>query len=123
MAKSAAYIFGAILAVVGVWGFIQEPVLGIFSVNTLHNVVHLVSGLLLVAVAMWSPMRSGMTLMGLGIVYLVVVVLQVVAPDLTMSLLNTDANDMWLHTALAIVFIAVGYMGRGSSASSMQAPM
>lgn len=123
MAKTVAYIFGAILAVVGLWGFMQAPVLGIFSVNALHNVVHLASGLLLLAVAMWSPAKSAMTLMVLGVVYLVVVVLQVVAPDLTASLLNTDTNDMILHGALAVVFIAVGYMGKGSSASSMQAPM
>jgi len=123
MAKTAAYIFGAILAIVGIWGFIQNPVLGIFDVNTLHNIVHLASGLLLLAVAMWAAGRVGMTLIALGVVYLVVAVLQFVAPDLTMSLLNTTAADLWLHVALAVVFIAVGWMSRGDSGPAMQAPM
>ncbi len=88
MAKTAAYIFGAVLAVVGVWGFVQNPVLDIFAVNTLHNIVHLASGVLLLAVAMWYGARAGMALIVLGVVYLVVAVLQLAAPDLTASLPN-----------------------------------
>lgn len=124
MAKTASYIFGAVLAVVGVWGFVQNPVLDIFAVNTLHNVVHLASGLLLLAVAMWWADKAGLALIVLGAVYLVVAILQLVMPELTMSLLNTSPEDLWLHVALAVVFIAVGWMGKGeSSSASMQAPM
>jgi hypothetical protein len=118
MAKTAAYIFGAVLAVVGVWGFFQNPVLDIFTVNTLHNIVHLASGLVLLAAAMWG--RSVMALMTLGVVYLVVAVLQFVMPDLTASLLNTNSTDLGLHVALAVVFIAVAWMSKGSSAPAGQ---
>lgn len=115
-------MFGAVLAIVGVWGFVQNPVFDIFAVNTLHNLVHLASGLLLLAVAMWAPGKTAWTLIVLGVVYAAVVVLQLVAPDLAVSLLNADMADLWLHVALAVVFIAVGWAGKGS-APAMQAPM
>jgi uncharacterized protein DUF4383 len=119
MAKTAAWIFGAILAIVGIWGFVQNPVLNIFAVNSLHNIVHLASGLLLLAVAMWWSGKAGMTLVALGVIYLVVAILQLVAPDLTQSLLNTSVEDLWLHVALAVVFIVVGWMGKDESAAPM----
>lgn len=116
MAKLVAYVFGAVLAVVGVWGFVQNPVLNLFAVNTLHTIVHLVSGLVLLAVAWRTPGKIAWTLVALGVVYAAVVVLQLAAPDVATSLLNSNANDLWLHAALAVVFVAVGVMGRGSSA-------
>jgi hypothetical protein len=113
MAKTAAYVFGAILTVVGLWGFVQNPVLGIFDANTAHSVVHLVSGLLLLGAAMWWD--SAWMLIVLGVVYAIVAVWGLLVPGNILGLIDNSTADNWLHVALAVVFLIVGFMGRGES--------
>ena len=51
-ADSLAKIFGAIFIIVGILGFIPNPLVsyrGVFEVNTLHNIVHLITGGILLA--------------------------------------------------------------------------
>ena len=121
MAKTAAWVFGAILAIVGIWGFVQAPVLGIFNVNALHNIVHLASGLLLLGAAMGWFGSARMMLIILGVVYAIVAVLGFIMPDFMMSLLMSDMVDAWLHVALAVVFLGVAFMEKeeGGMQSSM----
>ncbi len=121
MAKTTAWVFGVILLVVGVWGFFQNPVLGIFGVNTLHDIIHLVSGLLLIGAAMAWIGGARMWLIILGVVYAIVAIAGFVVPDLMMSSLNSGMADVWLHALLAIVFLVVGFMDKGEMA--MSAPM
>jgi len=113
--KMVAMIAGAVLVLVGLLGFVNDPVLGIFEVNAIHSVVHLLSGGVLLAAAFIDAGRnSRMALLVLGVVYALVAVLGFALPDLTESiLLGTTANaamngaDNILHSLLAIVFIAV----------------
>lgn len=114
--KMVAMIGGAVLVLVGLLGFVNDPVLGIFEVNLLHNLVHLLSGAVLLAVAfMNNGANARITLLVLGVVYAIVAILGFVArgtlePLLTDSGQVTDANwmaDNVLHILLAVVFIAV----------------
>lgn len=113
--KIVAMVGGAILALVGILGFFNDPILGYFETNLLHNVIHLGSGLVLLGAAFMSGGRAArMTLLVLGVVYALVAVLGFVAPDLTGDLLGDDPAttitlmpDNVLHLLLAIVFIAV----------------
>jgi hypothetical protein len=45
MVQAVAAVFGAIYLVAGVLGFFIHPLLGIFEVNVLHNLVHIVIGI------------------------------------------------------------------------------
>src|SRR5713101_1850229 len=57
MARQFAIVFGAIYVLIGILGFIlPSPLLGIFGVNTLHNIVHLVIGGLWLVAAFAAPM-------------------------------------------------------------------
>ena len=113
--KMVAMIAGAVLALVGILGFVNDPVLGIFEVNAIHSVVHLLTGGVLLAAAFIDGGRnSRMALLVLGVVYAIVAILGFAAPDLTESILmGTTANaahnpaDSILHALLAVVFIAV----------------
>jgi len=115
--RTVAMIAGAVLLLVGLIGFFNDPVLGIFETNALHNVVHLLTGAVLLGAAFMGDNRertSRMTLLTLGVVYAVVTILGFVAPGLTGGLLGDDPNnavgmmpDNILHLLLAIVFIAV----------------
>ena len=60
--KIAALIFGIVFIAVGLLGFIPNPIIGdsenaIFHADTLHNMVHIVSGLLFLFFAFAAPAR------------------------------------------------------------------
>lgn len=108
-----ATILGAILLLVGIIGFVNNPVLGIFPVNNLHNLVHIVSGVVLV----WAGVWGGTTVARMvnrifGIVYGLVAVLGFVAPGMMMNLLNVEMKDNILHILIAVASLIVGFSKR-----------
>lgn len=112
MARTVSYVFGAVLAVVGLWGFFQNPVLGIFAANTVHSIVHLLTGVVLLGVAAWWEDSSALALKVFGVVYAVVAVLGfVVGGETILGLIDNSVADNVLHTALALVFLWAGFMG------------
>jgi hypothetical protein len=109
-----AKIFGAVLLLVGLLGFlVGTGTLIVFGVNPLHSVVHLGSGLLLLVAAYAAEgANAGMANLGLGVVYVLVAVLGF-AGILVPELLNTSADafanaDNILHSLIAIVLVAAG---------------
>lgn len=118
MVKTMAVLFGVILLVIGVLGFVpgvtkSEMLLGIFHVNTVHNVVHLLSG----AVALFC----GMTSVGaarnyfriFGVVYGAVAVMGFMHMGEHTNLLGLISNndaDTYLHVAIAAVSLLLGFM-------------
>jgi hypothetical protein len=109
-AKMAAIVLGIVFVVIGLLGFVNNPVLGIFQVNALHNVVHIVSGLVLLAGA-YTSFGSSMALKVIGIVYAIVAVLGffLVSADGMLLGLAMNEADKWLHVVLAIVILAAGF--------------
>lgn len=108
--KTVAQIVGVVLTLVGLLGFFMGPNLFGFTVNGLHNVVHLVTGL----IGLWAGFsKGGEYAQGynkwLGVVYLLVAVLGFVAPALMVSLLNGNSADNFLHLVLGLVLAGVGF--------------
>lgn len=109
-----ALVFGAVLTVVGLLGFGlvsgSGKLLGIFGINTLHNVVHLASGAVgvLAAVAANGEYADYYN-KGFGAVYALVVLVGFALPDLAMQLLNIGMADNLLHAAIAVVLLGVGF--------------
>ena len=113
--KLVAQILGIVLVLVGILGFIIQPTLIVFGVNALHNVVHLVTGaVLLIGAYMAGGRNARMINMVLGFVYILVALLGFVAPSLTDSLVNSGADsfsyaDAILHAILGIVLVGVAF--------------
>ena len=113
--KMVAMIAGAVLVLVGLLGFVMPaPLLGMFDVNMVHNVVHLLTGAVLLGGAfMNNGANARMTLLVLGVVYALVAVLGFVSPSMMESLVGDNVAstsmmpDNILHLLLAVVFIAV----------------
>ncbi len=107
--KTYAMVLGAVLVLLGIVGFVQAPILGIFGVNTAQNVLHLVGG----AVILWFSYKGAgkSTNMWLGVVALVVGVLGLVpiAKDLLASIFAINAAITYLHLAVGVVSLAVAY--------------
>lgn len=111
--KLAAIVIGAVFILVGILGFFPNPLVsptGLFQVNTLHNLVHLISGVVLLAGA-YTAFGSGMALKIVGVVYGAVAVLGlIVGPGMLLGLIHINAADNWLHVALAVVILAAGFV-------------
>ncbi len=110
--QTFALVFGAVYLLVGLLGFVNDPILGIFNVNALHNIVHLGVG------AAWlfssrDHATAKMVSLAIGVVYLLVAVLGFVAQDLMEDLLDITPNftgmaDNLLHLASGALGVFFG---------------
>lgn len=130
MAKKLAIVFGVVFVLVGVLGMVGTGIvgpMGIFETNTIHDVVHLLVGIVLLGVAFMSPASSGTWLKVFGVVYLAIAVLGfllVPSGGMLLGLVQTNAADHLLHIVLGIVLYLAGMMGgKGMQTAPMaQAP-
>jgi hypothetical protein len=111
-AKLAATVFGIVFIAVGILGFIPNPLVsetGLFAVNTNHNLVHIISGAVLLA-GVYSTLGASLALKIVGIVYGAVAVLGLyVGPGMLLGLVHINAADNYLHVLLAVVILAAGF--------------
>lgn len=128
LAVSAVLVGGAFL-VLGVLGFVAPAVeddgalraaghhseallLGVFQVSVLHNVLHLVFGVLGIAA---SPRgRWAVTyLVGGGVAYLALALYGLLVHDAEgANVVPLNAADNWLHLALGVAMVVLGLVGR-----------
>jgi hypothetical protein len=120
LAQVWALTLGAVLVVVGLVGFLVEPsfavgdsaqrgTLILFDINGWHNVVHLLSGVVGLAMA-GTAARARLYSIGYGIVYVLVTILGFAVGDggLLLSLIPINTADNVLHLAVALTGIGVG---------------
>jgi Domain of unknown function (DUF4383) len=120
MTKTIMYVAGAVFIVLGLLGFVNDPVLGIFDVNALHNIVHIASGVLALIFASQGESQARTFALILGIVYALVTVLGfLTGTGNILGLVATNGADNILHLVLAIVFIIVGLMKPKTGGNSM----
>jgi len=107
LVKPITVILGLALLAAGIAGFFMNPILA-FSVNTLHNVVHLASGALaLIAVAAGYGLAR-LYLIVFGLIYALVTVAGFANIQQVVTLLHLNPPDNYLHAAIAIVCLTVG---------------
>lgn len=120
MAKKFAMIFGWIFVVVGVLGFVPNPLVGegaFFHADTAHNVFHLVSGAALLYVAYKATHKAATALRVLGVIYLVLAVLGFFTDSSSLlGVVEINDADNWLHLALGVLLLwgARGRRGGGN---------
>lgn len=111
-ASKLAKLFGVIFLLVGVLGFVpgltpNGHLLGIFEVNTLHNIIHVLSGILALALSGSAPKAF---FKGFGIVYLLVTILGFIQTPI-LGLIGVNLADNLLHLVVSIAALAVGFSG------------
>lgn len=134
-AKKFAFVAGLIYLVVGIAGFIpglltmphpDEPpvavdafhgrLLGLFPVNVLHNIVHLLIGVwgLLAAKSLGASIGYAR---GLAIIYGVLAVMGLFPVLNTMfGLVPLHSHDIWLHAGTALIAAWFGWSRTGTRA-------
>jgi|CXWL01.1.fsa_nt_gi hypothetical protein len=121
MAKTLAIVFGAVFVLVAVLGFLATPLVGatgIFQTDMLHDVVHLIVGLVLLYVGLKMPESSATWLQVFGVIYLLLAVLgflTISGGGKLLGLVTMNTADHWLHLVLGIVLIVAGRCCTGSS--------
>jgi len=121
----AAMVVSAVFLIVGILGFIpgattnyedmtfaghesSAMLLGVFAVSVLHNIVHLLFGVVGFALAR-TPGGARAYLIGGGVVYLVLWLYGLLIDhDSAANFVPLNTADNWLHLALAIGMIALG---------------
>jgi hypothetical protein len=113
-ARNVAFVLGVIMLIVGVLGYVPNPIVGptgFFVTNNLHNLVHILSGILLL-IGVYTALGPSLALKILGIVYAIVAVLGLVmmkGGDGVMFGIAMNMMDHWLHVILAILLLAAGF--------------
>jgi hypothetical protein len=123
--QHAAVAVGIAFVMIGVLGFIpgittnfdalafaghhsEAELFGLFNVSVLHNIVHLVFGVLGVALAKTFKAARGYLVVGGGIYLLLAVYGLVVAHASGANVVPVNTADNWLHLALAAGMLALG---------------
>lgn len=118
MAKKLAWLFGVVFVIVGILGFIPNPIVGegaLFHTNTIHDLAHILLGIFLFIGASQSEALASKFLVISGVVYLVLAIWGFAIIDeggisMILNLVAINAADNWLHIVLAIVLIGAGLM-------------
>jgi hypothetical protein len=112
MAKKLTIIFGIVFIVIGILGFISNPIVGregFFMTNAVHDLVHIISGIVFLIVASKSDQASSTVLTVFGVIYLLVTLLGFIAGgDGNLLGLAVNGADNVLHLVLAVVFLIAG---------------
>lgn len=109
MTKKLVMVIGVVFILVGILGFFNDPVLGLFDVDLVHNFIHLGSGILALVFAMKGTYAAKTYAKVLGIVYGLVAVIGLFSEDSILGLFTANSADDWLHVVLALVILAVGF--------------
>lgn len=120
MAKTASWVFGVIFIIAGVWGFFAQPAVGFIAADWLSSLVHVVVGVVLLALA--SKPSAGTALKTVGIIYVIFAILGFVqGASVLFGVFATSQVTNWFYLIVGIVIAALGFSSKGS-ASAAPAP-
>lgn len=116
MLKTLSVVFGIVFLAVGVLGFVpgitsaDGHLLGIFHVNAVHNVVHLLSGAVALYAGMASVDAARWYFRVFGLVYAAVAALGFVYGDQAiLGLVANNMADTFLHVVIAAAALVIGF--------------
>jgi hypothetical protein len=115
MLKTLANVFGVVFVLIGVLGFVpgvtsDGHLLGIFDVSTLHNVIHLLSGVAAFALAAGGEKGAKTYFQVFGIVYGIVTVVGFVQKNTVLGLIGVNMADNLLHLTITAVALYAGFV-------------
>lgn len=115
MVKTIAIIFGIILLIVGIIGFIpalspNNAIFGIFKINALHNFIHIVTGIIAIWVGSVTERASILFFQIFGVIYGIIAILGFFYMDSPIfGIVANNIPDAWLHVVIAVFSLVVGF--------------
>ena len=136
-AQLYALVFGIVLVAAGILGFFYESsfatgddtlverdaLLGILDVNGWHNVVHIASGVVGLAVV-GSYANARLYALGFGAIYIVVAILGFIygSGDEIFDIIPVNTEDNVLHVLIGVAGLAAGMATPSEPAPTTTAP-
>ncbi len=108
LVKPLTWILGIVLLLVGVAGFFTGDTLIIFQVDTIHNIVHILSGVVALFAVSSGLSYARMYLIVFGLVYGLVTILGFMSGSI-LGLFAVNTPDNYLHLAIAAACLVVGF--------------
>lgn len=117
LARSWLLFTGVVLIVVGVVGFVPNPLVGttgLVATDNVHNIIHVLTGALALGLVYGMAADIGMAAILFGALYAAVFVITLISPTL-FGIFSVAVNpiDHLIHIGVAVVSLALGYMARG----------
>lgn len=118
--KTASVILGLLFIAAGILGFIPNPVIGdgedkMFHADTLHSIIHLVTGGLMILIPLAKTGVTASFLKGFGVVYFVLGVLGLInfgtsGMGTLLGFLHVNGADNFLHMGLGLITFIAGFL-------------
>ncbi len=107
--KNLTIIFGSAFILIGLLGFTPNPLVsanGLFEVNAMHNLVHLLTGVAFLFGGVVLHGKEDITLKAVTAAYFGVAILGFLTSGNTLlGLVHINEADRWLHLGLAIAML------------------
>lgn len=124
--KPVGIVFGAVYLVVGILGFFVSGdsafagsegglLLGVFMVNPLHNIVHVLVGAILLGAGLASATTAQGANGTVGAVFLLLGIFGLAFTNTAANVLALNTMDHLLHFASALVLLVAGLVGDGAA--------
>jgi uncharacterized membrane protein len=115
-------ILGVILALLGLLGFISNPLIGanaLFGANAAHNLIHIVLGAILLIVAFRFNKSSALWLKIIGAIMFFLGLIGVLtvpsAGGMVLGFVAANGASNWLNFVAGIVIFIAGMQGQGDA--------
>ncbi len=115
MLANISKVFGVVLLLVGILGFVPAltpdgNLLGIFHVNAVHNLIHIASGLAALAAGFSGYAHSKLYFQVFGVIYALVVVLGLFyGENDILGIVAHNMADLFLHIAISAAALTLGF--------------
>ncbi len=116
--KNIMYVIGVVFVLLGLLGFVNDPILGIFEVDTVHNLIHLATGILALIFTAQGEAQGRKFFLIFGVVYALVTILGFLGGDSVLGITVVNGADNVLHLLVTVVFLVIGLKKPASGAMS-----
>ena len=122
MAKRLATILGAMFVLVGLLGFVPNPIIGrdgMFITNAAHDLVHVLLGAVLLIGGSRTEGASINAMLTVGGIYALLAVLGLAqigneGHTMLLGMAHINGADNWLHVFLAVLVLGSAFAARRS---------
>lgn len=119
MTKNSALIVGIVFLLLGALGIFPNSFVGVgsyFEVNICLNLIHLITGLILILVASKAPFQASLALKFFGVIYIIMAVAGFfVGEGYILGFISSSPANNWLHLALGLITVITGFSSRNST--------
>jgi hypothetical protein len=108
MVMGSLFLIGGVLAFVP--GVTKDGMyFGVFMVNTAHNIMHIVSGVMFMIASMLGAQPARLWFLLFGTIYAVLAAIGFAVGDgLIFGLVMNSPFDSWGHAGLALIMLSIG---------------